>query len=190
MKKNRSLGLSQCTGITGLEIAFIMGKTYRILDLFFYRIGENLTCQLQIGAISREGNSPLYYHLPLCQANHRFFGRPCQRFPPPTPNNIRLSLAGPVIRTHLSLACKNTPNTSLVELPSQHLILYAHLIQTLKAFINVVFQYYRFFFFIVCFTSYFVFSIAVLPHGPGVVYYHLLLRRETIIHGVAPFSFK
>ena len=33
-----------------------------------------------------------------------------------------------------------------------------------------------FFFLIVCFTSYFVFSIAVLPHSPGVVYYHLMLR--------------
>ena len=33
-----------------------------------------------------------------------------------------------------------------------------------------------FFFPIVCFTSNFVFSIAVLPHSPGVVYYHLLLR--------------
>ena len=31
--------------------------------------------------------------------------------------------------------------------------------------------------------------IAVLPHSPGVVYYHLLLRRETRIPGVAPFSF-
>ena len=51
--------------------------------------------------------------------------------------------------------------------------------------------YFSFFFFflIVCFTSYFVFSIAVLPHSPGVVYYHLLLRRETRIPGVAPFSF-
>ena len=38
-----------------------------------------------------------------------------------------------------------------------------------------------FLFLIVCFTSYFVFSIAVLPHSPGVVYYHLLLRRETRI---------
>ena len=51
-----------------------------------------------------------------------------------------------------------------------------------------------FFFFsflkIVCFISYFVFSIAVLPHSPGVVYYHLLLRRETRIPGVAPFSFR
>ena len=48
-----------------------------------------------------------------------------------------------------------------------------------------------FFFLIVCFTSYFVFScIAVLPHSPGVVYYHLLLRRETRIPGVAPFSFR
>ena len=35
-----------------------------------------------------------------------------------------------------------------------------------------------FFFFLNCFTSYFVFSIAVLPHSPGVVYYHLLLRRD------------
>ena len=45
-------------------------------------------------------------------------------------------------------------------------------------------------FLIVCFTSYFVFSIAVLPHSPGVVYYHLLLRQETRIPGVAPFSFR
>ena len=43
---------------------------------------------------------------------------------------------------------------------------------------------------LVCFTSYFVFSIAVLPHSPGVVYYHLLLRRETRIPGVAPFSYR
>ena len=43
---------------------------------------------------------------------------------------------------------------------------------------------------IVCFTSYFVFSIAVLPHSPGVVYFHLLLRQETRIPGVAPFSFR
>ena len=46
-----------------------------------------------------------------------------------------------------------------------------------------------FFFLIVCFTSYFVFSIAVLPHSPGVVYHNLLLRRETRIPGVAPFLF-
>ena len=46
-----------------------------------------------------------------------------------------------------------------------------------------------FFFLIVCFTSYSMFSIAVLPHSPGVVYYHLLLRQETRIPGVAPFSF-
>ena len=32
--------------------------------------------------------------------------------------------------------------------------------------------------------------IADLPHSPGVVYYHLLLRRETRIPGVAPFSFR
>ena len=31
------------------------------------------------------------------------------------------------------------------------------------------FHYY--YFLILCFTSYFVFSIAVLPHSPGVVYY-------------------
>ena len=37
---------------------------------------------------------------------------------------------------------------------------------------------------------FFVFRIAVLPHSPGVVYYHLLLRRETRILGVAPFSFR
>ena len=44
--------------------------------------------------------------------------------------------------------------------------------------------------FCVCFTSFFVFHIADLPHSPGVVYYHLLLRRETRIPGVAPFSFR
>ena len=37
---------------------------------------------------------------------------------------------------------------------------------------NYRIQYYSFFFFlIVCFTSYFVFCIAVLPQSPGVVYY-------------------
>ena len=46
-----------------------------------------------------------------------------------------------------------------------------------------------FFFLIVYFTSYFVFSIAVLPHSSGVVNYHILLRWETRIPGVAPFSF-
>ena len=30
----------------------------------------------------------------------------------------------------------------------------------------------------------------LLPHSPGVVYYHLLLRRETRIPGVAAFSFQ
>ena len=39
---------------------------------------------------------------------------------------------------------------------------------------------------IVYFTSYFVFSIAVLQHRTGVVYYHLLLRQE---NRIAPFSF-
>ena len=33
-------------------------------------------------------------------------------------------------------------------------------------------------------------SIAVLPHSPEVVHYHLLLRRETSIPGAAPFSFQ
>ena len=47
-----------------------------------------------------------------------------------------------------------------------------------------------FFLFFVCLTSFFVFHIADLPHSPGVVYYHLLLRRETRIPGVAPFSFR
>ena len=46
------------------------------------------------------------------------------------------------------------------------------------------------FFLIKCFTSYFMFSIAVLSHSPGVVYYHLLLRLETRIPGVAHFSFR
>ena len=45
------------------------------------------------------------------------------------------------------------------------------------------------FFYIIFFTSYFVFSIAVLPHSPGVVYYHLLLRRETRIPGGCPLLF-
>ena len=46
------------------------------------------------------------------------------------------------------------------------------------------------FFLIAYFTSYFVLSIGVLSHSPGIVYYHLLLRRETRIPGVAPFSFR
>ena len=50
--------------------------------------------------------------------------------------------------------------------------------------------FFFFFLLVVCFTSYFVFSIAVLPHSPGVVCYHLLLGRETRIPGVAPFSFR
>ena len=45
-------------------------------------------------------------------------------------------------------------------------------------------------FLIIYFTSYFLFSITVLPHSTGVVYYHLLLRRETRIPGVASFSFR
>ena len=53
---------------------------------------------------------------------------------------------------------------------------------------NIVFVF--FVFLIVCLTSYFMFSIAVLPHSPGVVYYHLLLRRETRIPGVSPSFFE
>ena len=34
-----------------------------------------------------------------------------------------------------------------------------------------------------------MFSKAVLPHSPGVVYYHLLLEREIRIPGVASFSY-
>ena len=55
---------------------------------------------------------------------------------------------------------------------------------------TMVLASFFFFLLIVCFTSYFLFSIAVLPHSPGVVYYHLLLRQETRIPGVAPFSFR
>ena len=55
--------------------------------------------------------------------------------------------------------------------------------------VNVIIFFF-FFFKFVCFTRYLVFRIAVLPHRPGVVYYHLLLRRETRIPGVAPFSFR
>ena len=55
---------------------------------------------------------------------------------------------------------------------------------------HYLFFFFFFFFLIVCFTSYFVFSITVLPHSPGVVYYHLLLRRETRIPGVAPSLFE
>ena len=42
----------------------------------------------------------------------------------------------------------------------------------------------------VCFASYFMFSIAVFPHSPGVVYNHLLLRKGTRIPGVAPSLFE
>ena len=66
-----------------------------------------------------------------------------------------------------------------------------------KKYLSVIYAcgkfiiYFIFFFsLIVCFISYFVFSIAVLPDSPGVVYYHLLLRWETRISGVAPFSFR
>ena len=42
--------------------------------------------------------------------------------------------------------------------------------------IILLFPKIKLFFLIVCFNSYFVLSIAVFPHSPGVVYYHLLLR--------------
>ena len=42
--------------------------------------------------------------------------------------------------------------------------------------VSVFLMIYLFLYLIVCSTSYFTFSIAVLPHSPGVVYYHLLLR--------------
>ena len=45
----------------------------------------------------------------------------------------------------------------------------------LPRFLFFLFLFFPFLF-LVCFTSYFVFSIAVLPHSPGVLYYHLLLR--------------
>ena len=35
-----------------------------------------------------------------------------------------------------------------------------------------------------------MFSIAVLPHSPGVIYYHLSLRQETRFPRFAPFSFQ
>ena len=50
--------------------------------------------------------------------------------------------------------------------------------------------YIYFFFFKLYVLLVTLFSIAVLPHSPGVVYYHLLLRQETRIPGVAPFSFQ
>ena len=51
---------------------------------------------------------------------------------------------------------------------------------TLNAWITI--------FLIVYFTRYIVFSIAVLPHSPWVVYYHLLFSQETRFPGVAPYS--
>ena len=48
---------------------------------------------------------------------------------------------------------------------------------------------YVFFTLIVCFTNHFVFSIALLPHSPGVVYYHLLMGQETKIPRVSPLLF-
>ena len=46
------------------------------------------------------------------------------------------------------------------------------------------------FIFTVCFTGYFVFSIAISPHSLRIVCYNLLLRCETRIPGVARFSFR
>ena len=45
-------------------------------------------------------------------------------------------------------------------------------------------------FLIVCFTSCFMFSKAVLPLSPEVVYFHLLLRRETRIPWLPPPLFE
>ena len=41
-----------------------------------------------------------------------------------------------------------------------------------------VFGFFCVSFLIVCFVSYFMFSITVLPHSPGVVYYHLLFPNN------------
>ena len=57
-------------------------------------------------------------------------------------------------------------------------------------YIYIYIYLYIYVYIFVCFTSYFVFRIAVLPHSSGVVYYDLLLRRETRIPGVAPFSLR
>ena len=46
---------------------------------------------------------------------------------------------------------------------------------------NDFFFFFHFLLLIMCFTSYFVFSIAVLPHSPGVFYQ--LLRVQ---HGCSP----
>ena len=51
-------------------------------------------------------------------------------------------------------------------------------------------MYSFYFLLMVCFTSYFMPRTAVLPHSPGIVYYHLLLRQETRIPRVALFSFR
>ena len=37
---------------------------------------------------------------------------------------------------------------------------------------------YKYFILCVCFTSYFVLSIAVLPHSLGIVFHHLLLSLD------------
>ena len=63
-----------------------------------------------------------------------------------------------------------------------YMVMLVHVVDTSRDFF--------FSFLIVCFTSYFVFRMAVLPHSPGVVYYHQLLRRGTRIPGVAPFCFR
>ena len=41
-----------------------------------------------------------------------------------------------------------------------------------------------FLFSIVCFISYFIFTVAVLPYRHGVVYYHILKKQKTRIPGV------
>ena len=54
---------------------------------------------------------------------------------------------------------------------------------------HTYYQLHPFFFVLYVFIKYFMPSIAVLPHSPGVVYYHLLLNEDTIIPGVASCSF-
>ena len=68
------------------------------------------------------------------------------------------------------------------------MLIFSQTWQTITTYIKTIWN----FFFLNCilYTSYFGFSIAVLSHSPGVVYYHLLLRRETSIPEVAPFSFQ
>ena len=51
-----------------------------------------------------------------------------------------------------------------------------------KRWLSISFNYL-----VVCFTSYFVFSIAVLPYSPGVVYYQV---ERPEFRGLPPSLFK